>query len=188
MAQEVLIMKEETVSKLKNVIVRERFVNCYSREFSPESQEELEQFLLKLKETYKKTYLEIDIKEFENCENEKQETKVLLELINRELTGKGLQSVQIKAISIPNALHKWSNDLDGQALLVFYSFHDRYSEKEKNILRSLRKALRDKNEISSYLGILIVSNRQVFKWELFPESNLDERHVVFFDLESIAVG
>lgn len=181
MAQEVLIMKKETIDKLKSIIVEKQFVNCYSRKFTPESQEELKQFLSKLKETYKSTYVGIDILGFENCENEEQEAKVFLELINRELTGQGLKTFQEQSFSIGAALSRWSEHLDRSTLLVFHCFRDRYSEKEKNILRALRKALMNTDEISSYLGILIVSNREAFHWELFPESNLDERHVVFVE-------
>ena len=186
MAQEVLIMKGLIICKLKNVIVAERYVNCYSREFSPENQPEFEDFLSRLKQEYRNIYVDIDIQSFEECENEEQEAKALLDLINMELTGKGLDTIDTEAISIPGALNKFSDDLNGRALLVFHSFHDFYSENEKNILRSLRKALRFE-KISSYLGILIVSNRKVSRWELFPESNLDERHVTFFDLDSMEV-
>jgi len=179
-------MMERTVEKLINVIANRQFVNCYSREFSPENQRELEQFLSKLKEEYKGIiYIDIDIQVFESCEDEEQEAKTLLEIINRELTGKGINNVDTQAISIANALHKWSKSLDRRTLLGFHSFLDLYNEKEKNVLRSLRKALRSRDEMGSYLGVLIVSNRKVLKWELFPESNLDERHVAFFELENM---
>ena len=179
MAQEILNMNEATIYQLQKVIVTDRFVNCYSREFSRKNQRKLEQFLIRLKEIYKKIpYVEIDIQEFENCENEKQEAKVLMDMINLELTGKGIKGIQEHAISIPNSLYNWSEKLDKQSLVIFHCFHDIYSEKEKNILRSLRRTLTMAG--SNYLGILIISNREIFKWELFPESNLDERHVVFF--------
>jgi len=174
-------MVTDIVNQLIKVIVRERFVNCYSREFSPENQQELKHFLLKLKESYKNIYVDIDIRKFEKSKGEEQDAKALLQLINRELTGKGIKGFQTRAFSIATALSRWSANLDRQALLVFHCFHDLYSEKEKNILRSLRKTLRNSDEMSGYLGLLIVSNREVFKWELFPESNLDERHVAFFE-------
>lgn len=188
MAKQALKTLENTISQLKKIIVGKRFVNCYSREFSLEKQQELEQFLLKLREAYKDIiYVDIDIREFTACINEEQEVKILLELISRELTGKGLSSIHLQTISIASALFTWSNGLNQQALLVFRFFHDLYSEKEKNILRSLRKTIRNRDQLSSYLGILIVSNRNVSKWELFPESNLDERHVAFFEIESAKV-
>lgn len=184
MAQEVLSMKEEMIYELKKTIMNKRFVNCYSREFSTGKPEKLKQFLSLLKDMYKDVFLRIDIREFEHCEDEEQEAEKLLESINRELTGQGLTLVQGQAFSIASAISKWSNELDSQTLLVFHCFNDRYSEKEKNILRALRKTLTNKNDLSGYLGILIVSNREAFKWELFPESNLDERHVLFFDFNS----
>lgn len=186
MAQEVLNMKEEAIDTLKNTIVDKRFVNCYSREFSPEKPEKLKQFLSQLKDIYKHVFVRIDIREFEQCEDEEQEVEKLQESINRELTTLGLTLIQLHAFTIASALSKWSDKLDDQALLVFHCFHDRYSEKEKDILRVLRKTLSNKDELSGYLGILIVSNREVFRWELFPESNLDERHILFFDFNSSA--
>jgi hypothetical protein len=181
MAQEVLIMIEETVYRLKNMIANQRFVNCCSRKLSPENKGELERLLSKLKEGYKNIYVEIDIRGFEECETEVEEVKVLLESIDRELTRQGLNRFHGQAYSMATALSRWGDTLHTQALLVFHCFHDRYSEKEKNILRSLRKALKDKDQMSGYLGILIISNRKVSTWELFPESNLDERHVAFFE-------
>jgi hypothetical protein len=186
MADQVLVKSklEDSIGRLKKIVVGKRFVNCYSREFSPENQQQLEQFLSKLKEAYKKiVYVDINIREFACCVNEEQEVTVLLELISRELTAKGLSSIHREAISIASALFTWSNGLDQQVLLVFRFFHDLYSEKEKNILRSLRKAIRNRDRLSSYLGILIISNREISTWELYPESNLDERHVAFFEID-----
>jgi uncharacterized protein YbgA (DUF1722 family) len=188
MAQEVLTMMEDTVNRLKKTIMTKRFVNCYSKAFSPENKQELDQSLSTLKEEYKNIYVDIDIQGFKDCEDEEQEANALLALINRELTGKGPATSPIQAISIANAIHKWSNTLDSQALLVFYFFHDLYSENEKNVLRSLRKALRDRDEISSYLGILLVSNRKISRWELFPESNLDDRHLTLFEFDGLEVN
>ena len=177
MAREVLRMMEKKIKKLKSMITRERFFNCYSPGFSPDNKEGgLEKFLVRLKDEYKTIlYVDVDINVFENCTDEEQEAKVLLRLINRELTGKGYNTLEEETISITDALIKWSNTLDGSALLVFYCFHDLYSEKEKNILRSLRKIPRI--EMSRYLAILILSNQKIFRWHLYPESDLDDRHV-----------
>jgi len=79
-------------------------------------------------------------------------------------------------------LLKWADQLDSEAILVFHYFHDLYSNLEKNILRSLRKTLRNQEEISSRLGLLLLSNQPVYKWELYPESNLDDRHVSLFQM------
>ena len=179
---------KDTITKLKRVIVTKRFVNCYSREFSTENQGGLNQFLLRLKEAYNNIiYADIDILRFENCENEEQDANMLLELIKQKLTVKNLDALPTQAISIANALHKWSESLEDQVLLVFHCFHDPYSENEKNFLRSLRKTLRNREKISRYLGILIISNRKITRWELFPESNLDDRHVAFFEFDSTEI-
>jgi hypothetical protein len=187
MAQEVLIMIQESVYRLKNIIASQRFVNCFSREFSPENEGELRRLLSKLKEGYNNLYIEIDIQGFENCENEEEEAMVLLEAIDRELIRQGLAPFQGHAYAMSTALSRWGDTLDKRTVLIFHCFHDRYSEKEKNILRTLRKTLSNKGQLSGYLGILLVSNREVFKWELFPESNLDERHLAFFEIESVEV-
>lgn len=177
-------MLEEIINELKDVIViaGDRFINCYSPEFSPENNKELKRFLAALRGEHKNiVYVDVDIESFETCEDEEQEAAVLLGLINSELTAKDCESVDINAISIGNALYKWSNVLDGRALVVFHCFHDVYSEKEKNILRSLRRAYRNKEDMSRYLSILIVSNRPVYRWNLYPESPFDERHVALFE-------
>ncbi len=178
---------EQTLAKLKKIISTKRFVNCHSREFSPENPQFFNQFLSNLKKEYKNICVGINIRQFENCETEEQEALVLLELINKQLVSEGLTpfASQKSPISIANALSNWGNSLEGRALLVFHSFHDLYSEKEKNVLRSLRKTIRNKEEIKSYLALLIISNRKVSKWELFPESNLDERHVFFSEFKDI---
>ncbi|HLP46561.1 MAG TPA: hypothetical protein VK469_11460 [Candidatus Kapabacteria bacterium] len=176
-----MMEQEPIVYQLKNLIAKKRFVNYCSRKFFPGNQEELDHLFSNLKEGAKNIYVEIDIREFENCETEEDEITVLLESINKELTAKGLSPFQGHAYSMATALFRWSETLDTKTLLIFHCFHDRYNEKEKDILRSLRKALRDKDELSAYLGILIISNRKVSSWELFPESNLDDRHVEFFE-------
>lgn len=178
-------MIEETVYRLKNMITTQRFVNCCSRKLSVENKEGLECLLTNLKEGYKNIYVEIDVREFEKCENEKEEVNVLLESIDRELNRQGLDRFQGEVYSMATALSRWGDTLHKQALLVFHCFHDRYSENEKDILRSLRKTISNKDRISSYLRILIISNRKVSTWELFPESNLDDRHLAFFEIESI---
>ena len=183
MAEQVLEKLDDSISRLKKIIVTNRYVNCYSRNFFQGNQKGLNRFLSKLREAYKKIiYIDIDIQVFENYESEEEEAKVLLKLINRELTEKGLKSLKIQVISTDNVIYKSSNGLDRQALLVFHYFSDLYSEKEKNILRSLRKTLSNSNQLSSYLGLLIISNRSISQWELFPESNLDERYIAFFEV------
>jgi hypothetical protein len=182
-AQEVLMIPTKTIEQLKMKITAKQSLNCFSREFTPGNKKKLEPLLTKLKETYNHSiYVDIDIQGFESCEEEDQEANVLLEIINRELDGKGLDPIHPPAISIASALLNWSKTLDKHSLLVFHCFHDPYKAKEKNILRSLRKALR--NELSSYIRLLILSNREITRWHLFPESNLDERYTAFFELKN----
>ncbi|MCK4766105.1 MAG: hypothetical protein KAW12_28155 [Candidatus Aminicenantes bacterium] len=175
---------EETIKNLKKLILREQFVNCYSQKFSPENRSTVEQFLSSLKAIHKNViYIDINGLLFEQCEDEEQEANLLLKLIGKEWDAKGLGEMNLKTISIADALYKWSNilDTDKKVLLVFHLLRYPYSEKEKNLLRSLRKTIRNADKMSRYLGILIISNRAVSHWELFPESNLDDRHVAILE-------
>ncbi|MCI0470783.1 MAG: hypothetical protein L0Y73_03900 [Candidatus Aminicenantes bacterium] len=175
-------MLEEKINELKKMIVKEagRFINCFSANFSLEDKEALDRFLVRLKEEYKDLcYLDVDIRLFDRCKDEEQEANILLNLLDKESKDRGLGGVQLKAISISNALAKWSNTLNDRALLVFHFFHDIYDQGEKDILRSLRKAHR--SDLSHRLSIVIVSNREIHRWRLYPESDLDERHVAFFE-------
>jgi hypothetical protein len=169
------------MKKLRSVIVQKQFVNCYSKEFSPGDRSTFEPFLLNIGGIHKQViYIDIDNLNFEQCENEEQEAVLLLDLIGKEWQARGFGDLNINAISIADALHKWSNTLniDQKVLLVFHFLHDIYNEKEKNILRSLRRVCR--SELSAFLKILIISTQPLSKWELFPDSNLDERHVTLF--------
>lgn len=175
-------MAIDLMKKLKGVIVQHQFVNCYSPEFSPENRSHLDKFLSTISKEYGNIILgEIHIDVFVNCNNEEQEANALQALINCELFQKGIEPIVIPAISIADMLQKWSKTLDSdkKALLSFYFFQDLYNENEKNILRSIRKACR--SELSAYLRILLVSTRPLSGWHLFPESNLDERFVTFFE-------
>lgn len=177
------MIQADTLNKLKNIIAGNRFVNCFTHGFSEEKSRELDEFLASLKAEYRdKILVAVDIQAFAACENEEKEAAVLVDAINREFAAKGLTEFSQHVISVSNAIHMWGKDLDERVLLVFHCFRDLYSENEKNILRSLRKTHRNERELSSYLRILIVSDRKISRWLLFPESNLDERHATLFEL------
>lgn len=176
------MMTEDIQKNLKDVIVQHQFVNCYSPEFSPGDRAAIEAFLVKLRGIHKRViYIDLDSLGFEQCQNEEEEANLLLGLIGKERQARGLGDLNMKAISITSALRKWSETLNERILLVLHFFHDLYSEKQKNILRSIRRTCPDRSKLSAYLRILMVSNRRVLDWELYPESNLDDRFVKFFE-------
>ncbi len=185
-AQEVLEMKKKAkadkaniMDQLRNIIVTKRHVNCYSHEFTRKNEKVIEQLLAQLESGSKHFFLAIDIRQFDRCEEQAQEANIFLDLLNSTFETDGGNRLDIEPISTANILIKWSEVLEGRVLLVFHCFYDPSDEKEKNILRSLREAI---PHVSRYLGILIISTREVSDWELFPESNLDNRHVAFFDV------
>jgi hypothetical protein len=72
-----------------------------------------------------------------------------------------------------------NENLEKPAVIIFHYFQNHFDEKEKDILRSVRKYISLTE--SRFLGILLLSNDRVDKWELFPESNLDGRYVEFVE-------
>ncbi len=176
-------MYEDTIDTLQTLIVNNQFLNGYARNFSPDEQE-LTTFLTELKLSTNRLQVHVDIREFKDCNDEESEAETLLAIIKREVIARNIEAIDFQAINISSALQKWGGLLENRTLIVFQCFNDPFSEKEKNILRSLRKALRDKEDISGYLGILIISTRPVSKWVLLPESNLDERCLELVYLKS----
>jgi hypothetical protein len=171
---------EKCVGELVNIITAKKYINLYSTGFTrkKEDQKNLEPLLILLRNEYDDFLIDIDIKVFAKCENEEDEAGVFLDLLNREWEKNSTISPIPSAISIAEALEKLSNQLNRRILVVFRSFTDIYDEKEKDIFRVLRKFI-EIFEGSPYLGILIISDRPTYHWELYPESKLDERHVVF---------
>jgi hypothetical protein len=173
-------MIEKFVGELLNIITAQRYVNLYSKGFTRDEEDlqDMERFHSKLVEEYGSILINIDIKGFEDCDSNEEEAAVILELINKAIEINDFTDPIPDAISITDALEKLSKKLDRRVLLVFHCFSDIYDEKEKNILRAIRKFI-EIFEKSRYLGILIISYRPTHHWELYPESKLDERHVAF---------
>ena len=180
MAQEVNRMMERFFKELDNMITANRYVNLYSKGFTGkrEDQQNFKNVHSQLEQEYGNSLIDIDIKKFEPCETEEQEVEVFLELVNTAFEGNDSKEPISNVISNAEALEKLSKKLDNPALVVFHSFCDIHDEKEKDILRDIRKFI-EIFEKSLYLGILIVSERPIHHWELYPESNLDDRHVAF---------
>ena len=173
-------MMDTFVKELDNFITSKRYVNLYSRRFTgkQEGQPNLEHFRSLLAGECGSLVIDIDMQAFETCEDTEAEAAVLLEMINKALEKHGFTDAIPDAISFTGALEKLSAKLDRRALVVFHFFCDIFSEKEKDIFRAIRKFI-EIFEKSRYLGILIISDRPTHHWELYPESKLDDRHVVY---------
>jgi hypothetical protein len=180
MAQEVIRMMERFFKELGNVITANRYVNLYSKGFTlkREDQKNVKHVRSQLEKEYGNSLIDIDITKFKDCETEEQETEVFLDLINIAFEGNDSKEPISGTISIAKSLEELSKKLSHPILVVFHSFCDIHDEKEKDILRALRKFI-EIYDRSLYLGILIVSDRPTHHWELYPESSLDERHVAF---------
>lgn len=177
------MIKTAIIEILKTKIKQQPFINCVSREFSPEKKG-IESFLTSLIQDYPVPAILINIQEFSANKNEEEEASTILGIINNELSACRLEPLHSQDISITSVLYKWSNKLDKPFLLVYHLFDDIYNETEKDILRSLRKLHRNLERLSAFLRILVISSRKISSWELFPESNLDERHFSFFEVQA----
>lgn len=184
-------MNDKFVNELSNYITEKRYVNLYSNEFSREVEDRqtLDFICSKLEEEDGRFSILIDIKAFDTCEEEEEEkkeeeeAKVILELINRAIGENRFMPPLSNAMSITDALDKLSKTLDRRCLMIFHCFSDIYDEKEKDVLRAIRKFI-EIFEKSFFLRILIISDRQVHHWELYPESKLDDRHVAYKEYPS----
>ncbi|MFC2146384.1 hypothetical protein ACFLRT_03380 [Acidobacteriota bacterium] len=175
-------MMEGFVSELTNFITANKYVNLYSKGFTrkKEDQQNVGHFRSQFEKEYGNSLIDIDITKFEACETEEDEAEVILELINKALGINGSKGPIPDAISIAEALKKLSQKLDERNLVVFHCVSDIHDEKEKDILRAIRKFIEIFDK-SQYLGILIISDRPTHHWELYPESNLDDRHVAIIE-------
>lgn len=172
-------MDEQMIKELRNVITSDRFVNLHSPQFSNEDKESAKRLLSSIKTGMSRLIIDIDIQQLIDCENQEQETEIVLNLINQALAAGSIDVSIPPAISIADALYKLSEVIDRPAVVIFHFFDDIYDERQKDILRYIR-VLRGLVE-SFNLGVLIVSDRPVTDWTLFPESDLDERHLSFFE-------
>jgi hypothetical protein len=168
---------------LLNTIAVKRYVNLFLRESeNHELNAVKEEIVSPFKQPgYHEFCLEVDIRSFSKCENEKQEAGVFLKIIkDLQSQSSALSNKKLKGgRSISLIMDQVNEKLEKPAVIIFHYFQNHFSEKEKDILRSVRKYISLTE--SRFLGILLLSNDRVDKWELFPESNLDGRYVEFFE-------
>ncbi len=156
--------------------MRERFVNL----FEQEKEIPIKKLLPALNKKNERNFcVPVDIGKFGKCHGEEDEARVFLASLRKGGCEKSLLEGLDECFSIANAMDRLNERLEESALIVFHYFEDKYDEQEKDILRSIRKYI-SLNE-GSFLEILIISAEPVDRWELFPESNLDDRFVTFID-------
>ncbi len=168
-------MDEKSVSELLNRITVRRYLNLY---FSGDDKERR----AAANDTVKRImagklpgdcYIDVNIDDLP--ESEESANKSFAAVMNDRLSGARLNHWIQDDISIGNALEQLNKKLEKPALIIFYYFRDQDSKKEKYVLRSIRKFIEMRESL--FLGILILSSDGIENWDLFPYSNLDERHV-----------
>lgn len=172
-------MMEHFIKELQSLISAERYVNLHSKALKKKNQL-LTGILSNLERENEGAFIQIHTEAFVGCETEEDEVKVVLPLLNQALKENGYPDSIHGAISITDALRKFNSNLERPFLAVFHFFKDEDDMKEKNIIRSIRKFI-EIYEKSRFLAILIVSSKPTTHWELYPESNLDDRHIVFIE-------
>jgi hypothetical protein len=168
-------MKNEGhLENLLAAIIGDRFVNLFEHEKKIQVKKLLNVIA---KETERVFCVPVDKSKFRKCRDEEDEARVFLKLMRKGGCEPQLLEGLDECFSIANVMDRINERMDEPGLIVFHYFGDKYDEKEKDILRSIRKyiSLND----GSFLEILIISNEPVDRWELFPESNLDGRFVTF---------
>jgi hypothetical protein len=119
----------------------------------------------------------LDIKSIPG-EDEKIEAEYLKDIINEEMAKKQFPHWIHEANTIEHLLHQLNERLEDPAFIIFYQFKSLEDEKEKNLLRSIRQFIQMRDSL--LLGLLLISSQKLYKWDLRPFSDMDERFVKFF--------
>jgi len=180
-----LAMIEKNLDKLLSKIAVFRFVNLHFKGYSVEYVCVMEMVKRIKEEIPKDYYIDIDIRDLPNSARKKDDldkkrADIVRKIINRNLSRKKFKHWLHKSVSIDNVLEQLNERLEKPALIIFHQFKDPNSQKEKDILTSIRKFIEMKSSL--LLGILIISNHKTVKWDLTPWSPLDERHIEFFPI------
>lgn len=173
-------MEEMKLTKLMNRITVRRYVNLHAggNTLDPGTITNLMERIGKM--DYPKYCIAIDIKDIRG-KDEKEEAGYLKELINEKMSEKQFPHWLHEANTIDGLLHHLNDRLEDPALIIFYQFTSPNIEKEKDLLRSIRKFIQFRD--SFLLGLLLISNQELHKWSLHPLSDLNERFVEFFSYQ-----
>ncbi len=117
-------MDDGFIVNLSNLITAKRFVNLYSRECTDTGGEVIvEEILPMLREEQGRDYFfDVNLKRFTGRENDDEQVSILKDIFKEELSKKGTKKRLAPAISIADALSKWSEIFQRPGLAVFHSF------------------------------------------------------------------
>ncbi len=170
------MVREKSHSEILDITSIKRYVNLYFRDTGIDAGE-VRLLVKKISlEAESQSVVEVDIEAIPD-ESKIEEAKALAQLIRQNVDGVTFNDGDTS--SLTSVLLKASKGIAKPALIILYFFEDRYSEKEKDWLRSLRQFFGYND--SPLLRILIVSRNPIREWELFLESNLDDRHISFYE-------
>lgn len=136
--------------------------------------------------------INVDIRSLMEPSKDIDAVKSFIDILNKSLAGAKSSHLLYDAISIDHALEQLNKILEKPTLIIFHHFQypddmkgkeEEKNEKEKKILNSLRKFI---DMIPSiYLKILIISSQPTEKWDLSPDSFLDDDRVESIDWSSL---
>ena len=181
-------MANEKISFLLNRITSSMYVNLHfgsAENPAPETAAGIVENITSGKYT-RDLCINVNVETF--MEPGKDAVKCFIDTINENLAKAKSPIVLDDAISIDLALEQLNKRLEKPTLIIFYYFQDpddkkdkeeEKNEKEKKILNALRKFI---DLIPSiYLKILIISSQPTEKWDLSPDSPLDDERVESID-------
>jgi hypothetical protein len=172
-----MIMEEIKLRKLINRIIIRRYVNLYADGNALDT-EIIDDMIDKITGMQEKVYcIAVDIKSIP-VGDEKQEADYLKDIVNEEMAKKQFPHWIHEANTIEHLLHQLNERLEDPALIIFYQFTSPEDEKEKDLLRSLRKFIQMRESL--LLGLLLISSQKLGKWDLHHYSDIDERVVEYF--------
>ncbi len=176
-------MKRRSLDELLNLIAVKRYVNLCFKNCEENGRPYINEIVSQFGQMQHLDYcFGVDLLVFLEAESEEEESRIFMDIINDELSRNRNREPISRGVSIASVLDQLNDALARPAIVVFYYFADNFCEKEKDILRSIRKYIyMAKEKESEFLGILLVSCDPIDKWELFPESTLDGRHISFFE-------
>lgn len=170
-------MDKKKLRQLINFITKDRYVNLHADGKALDT-EIINDIIDRVTGMQKKVYcIAVDIKNIPGG-GEKKEARYLKDFINEEMAKKQFPHWIHETKRIENLLHQLNERLEDPALIIFYQFISPEDEKEKDLLRSIRQFIMMKDSI--LLGLLLISNQKLGKWDLSPLSNIDERVGVYF--------
>lgn len=175
-------MEEKNLKKLMNRITVRRYVNLHA-DGNPLELGTIDDLIKRIAEMDSPKYsIAINIKSMPG-NDEREEAGYLKEIINEEMAKKRFPHWIHEADAIDSLLHHLNGLLEDPALLIFYQFTSPDDEKEKNLLRSIRKFIQMRESL--FLGLLLISSQKLYKWNILPMTDLDERIVEFFPYHNI---